>query len=135
MQRCLYPDFYAHSEKHIMFRRMFHAIRIVLYESPNSILMEKVLSVLKEWLQMHIGGSDMDYVIHLRTAGWSYVPDLSDRLIQELLRDARAVLKGPKSEAVELARSIRELRIELGMDIGLDEALNLLRPFRNSQNF
>ena len=131
MQRCRYPDVHAHSEKHIMFRRMFHAIRIVLHESPDSIQMEKVLCFLTEWLRIHIGRSDMDYVGHLQTANWSYAPALLDRHIEELLRDARAVLTGPDSEAVKLARSIRELRIVSAMDIGLDEALKLLKPFRN----
>ena len=135
-----YAGFYAHRERHLMFRRFFRAIQIVMREDPSYIDHAAVTAFLADWLVRHVGGSDMDYVQHLKGGDYQYTgsetdtPEaLSDDDIAEALKDAKQILRNGGSRAFELRRTLHDMRIKSALDVSVKDAKTLIAQLRKRQ--
>lgn len=131
-----YPDFYEHRKKHLMFRKYFLAIRLLYLDSPDNIDMDRVLKFLTEWLINHVGKSDLsiaEAVAHFETEegkeNRSLPYALGELEVDRLLKEAQMVLSTPSPQSIELQRAIHDLHVEQILDMDLEEARDILRPF------
>ncbi len=135
-----YAGFYAHRERHLMFRRFFRAIQIVMRHDPSYVDHSAVTAFLADWLVRHVGHSDMDYVQHVHGGAYEYAgPEtdtpvsLSDADIAEALKDAEKTLQDGGPRAFELRRTLHDMRIKSALDISVEDAKKLLAQLRKRQ--
>jgi len=132
-----YAGFYAHRERHLMFRRYFRAIQIVMKEDPAYIDRAAVAAFLADWLVRHVGQSDMDYVQHIKGGDYAFSDsakgtpaELSESDIEDALKDAKRVLRDGGRNAVTLCHALHEMRVKSALDLSVEDAKTLLTQLR-----
>ncbi len=140
LRRYHYPDYPEHREKHLMFRRFMLAVRRVMLDEPSFVDGTKLLAFLKNWLVMHIGGSDRDYANYLisidaghrdnnpapETQSYEDVTVRIPARHRTTLAIVERILSGPNAEAAALEVAVDGLRVASALDFTMDEAREMI---------
>lgn len=134
MRRYHYPDYLAHRETHLEFRRYFHAVRIVRRDDRHAVDLRQVLTYLTAWLTRHIGGSDVAYVTHIAETS---VPPKDDPIgpaighsakeLSSILETVAKIITADTSQSAKLIQQIHDLQTEQALDMDPKTALGLIR--------